>query len=85
MVGNKKVQIADRAHLHTLILKKISSKNNLIFSNSITGIILNIIMSLGIFLSANFYNNAKILLLILLINVILYVVSYYFFYVRKKN
>jgi UDP-N-acetylmuramyl pentapeptide phosphotransferase/UDP-N-acetylglucosamine-1-phosphate transferase len=85
LVNDKEVQIADRAHLHTLILKKISNKDNLIFSNSITGIILNVIMFLGIFLSINFYNNAKVLLLVLLMNVILYVVSYYFFYVRKKN
>jgi UDP-N-acetylmuramyl pentapeptide phosphotransferase/UDP-N-acetylglucosamine-1-phosphate transferase len=85
LVNDKEVQIADRAHLHTLILKKISDKNNLIFSNSITGIILNVIMFLGIFLSVNFYNNAKVLLLVLLMNIILYVISYYFFYVRKKN
>ena len=85
LFANKKVQIADRAHLHILILEKISNKNNLIFSNSITGIILNVIMFLGIYLSINFYNNAKVLLLILLTNVILYVVSYYYLYVRKKN
>ena len=85
LVNDKEVQIADRAHLHTLILKKISDKNNLIFSNSITGIILNVIMFLGTFLSVNFYNNAKVLLLVLLMNIILYVISYYFFYVKKKN
>jgi UDP-N-acetylmuramyl pentapeptide phosphotransferase/UDP-N-acetylglucosamine-1-phosphate transferase len=85
LFANKKVQIADRAHLHILILEKISNKNNLIFSNSITGIVLNVIMFLGIYLSINFYNNGKVLLLILLTNVILYVVSYYYFYVRKKN
>jgi UDP-N-acetylmuramyl pentapeptide phosphotransferase/UDP-N-acetylglucosamine-1-phosphate transferase len=85
LFANKKVQIADRAHLHILILEKISNRKNLMFSNSITGIILNVIMFLGIYLSVNFYNNGKVLLLILLTNVILYVVSYYFFYERKKN
>ena len=85
LLANKKIQIADRAHLHVLILEKINDKNNLIFSNSITGIILNVIMFFGIYSSVNFYNNGKVLLLILLTNVILYVVSYYYFYVRKKN
>ncbi len=84
-IYNKKVQIADRSHLHILILEKISNKNSLILSNSITGVILNLIMFLGILVSVNFYNNTKVLLLVLLINVILYVISYYFFYVRKKN
>lgn len=85
LTANKKVQIADRFHLHILILEKITNKNHLIISNSLTGIILNIIMFIGIYMSVNFYNDKKILLLILLINVITYVIAYYFFYIRKKN
>ena len=44
LVSNKKIQLADRSHLHILILEKISKNNNFILSNSITGIILNLIM-----------------------------------------
>ena len=85
IVANKKVQIADRSHLHILILENISKKNNLTFSNSLTGIILNLIMFFGIFLSINFYNNGKVLILIVLINISLYIISYYYFYLRRNN
>jgi len=85
LVANKKVQLADRSHLHILILEKISKKNNLIFSNSLTGIILNLIMFFGIYLSINFYNNGKILIFILLVNISLYIIGYYYFYLRRNN
>ncbi len=85
LVANKKVQLADRSHLHILILEKISKKNNLIFSNSLTGIILNLIMFFGIYLSINFYNNGKTLILILLVNISLYIIGYYYFYLRRNN
>ncbi len=84
-VENKKVQLADRSHLHILILEKISKKNNFIFSNSLTGIILNLIMFFGTYLSINFYKDGKILILILLINVSLYITGYYYFSLRRNN
>lgn len=84
LVANKKVQLADRSHLHILILEKISKKQNSVFSNSVTGIILNLIMLIGTLISINFYNNGKILILILLINISLYTIAYYYF-LRRNN
>ncbi len=74
----KKVQVADRAHLHILILEKISRNKNLVFYNSITGIFLNIFVLLGILLSINFSNNGKFLISILTVNILIYIFSYYF-------
>ncbi len=85
LVSNKKIQLADRSHLHILILEKISKNNNFILSNSITGIILNLIMFLGMYLSINFYNDSKILILILLINIIFYIIGYYYLFLRRNN
>ncbi len=85
LVANKKVQLADRSHLHILILEKISKKQNSVFSNSVTGIILNLIMLIGTLISINFYNNGKILILILLINISLYTIAYYYFSLRRNN
>ena len=74
----KKVQVADRAHLHILILEKISRNKNLVFYNSIAGIFLNIFVLLGILLSINFSNNGKFLISILTVNILIYIFSYYF-------
>jgi UDP-N-acetylmuramyl pentapeptide phosphotransferase/UDP-N-acetylglucosamine-1-phosphate transferase len=78
VITKKKIEVADRSHLHTLIFKKILKNNNINFSNSLTGIFINIFMSIGIFASINFRNNSKILVLILLINIIIYVIGYLF-------
>tara|TARA_B100001175_G_scaffold316719_1_gene331401 strand:+ start:1883 stop:2896 length:1014 start_codon:yes stop_codon:yes gene_type:complete len=85
LVANKKIQLADRTHLHILIQEKISNKKNSTFTNSLTGIVLNLFMFLGMYLSINFYNDEKILILILLINIFLYIIGYYYFYLRRKN
>ena len=78
IVTKKKIQIADRSHLHTLIFKKITSNNNINLSNSLSGILINIFMFIGIFASINFKNNSTILMLILLINITIYVTAYLF-------
>tara|TARA_A100001015_G_scaffold320117_2_gene445381 strand:- start:2667 stop:3116 length:450 start_codon:yes stop_codon:yes gene_type:complete len=80
---NQKVQTADRKHLHILIFEKISRHNNYKISNSLSGIFLNLYMSIGIFISTFFYNRSDILLLITLVNIILYLITY--FYLLKKN
>ena len=80
---NQKVQIADRKHLHILIFEKISKHNNYKISNSLSGIFLNLYMSIGIFISTFFYNRSDILLLVTLVNIILYLITY--FYLLKKN
>jgi UDP-N-acetylmuramyl pentapeptide phosphotransferase/UDP-N-acetylglucosamine-1-phosphate transferase len=78
VITKKKIEVADRSHLHTLIFKKILKNNNINLSNSLSGIFINIFMSIGIFASINFRNNSKILMFILLINIIIYVIGYLF-------
>ena len=82
--ANKTVDEADGLHLHTLLLKKIYSfNNNFIFSNSLTGILLNFFMFIGIFLSIHYYDDVKVLMLILIINITIYVLVYFIFLSRK--
>ena len=84
--ANKTIDAADGLHFHTLLLNKIFHLNkNFLVSNSLTGILLNLFMSIGVFLSVNYYNNAKILTLILLINIIIYVLVYFLFLSKKTK
>lgn len=84
--AGKTIDAADGLHLHTLLLNKIFNLNkNFFVANSLTGIILNIFMSAGIFLSINYYNNSKILILILMINIIIYVLTYFLFLSRSAK
>ena len=84
--ANKTVDAADGLHFHTLLLNKILHFNgNFLVSNSLTGILLNFFMFAGIFLSINYYENAKILTLILLINIIIYVLVYFLFLSKKTK
>ena len=85
IVTKKKIQMADRSHLHTLIFKKILKNNNINFSNSLSGIFINIFMSIGILASINFINSSKILMSILLINILIYVTSYLFLKQRMER
>ena len=85
MFAKKKVQTADRFHLHILIFEKILNKNNLIVSNSLTGVLLNIFMFIGIFSSIKFYDNSKILILILMINITIYIIGYYYLLFEKRD
>ena len=78
IVTKKKIQVADRSHFHILIFKKILKNNNINFSNSLSGIFINVFMAIGIFVSIIFRNNSKILMLILLINIIIYITGYLF-------
>jgi len=84
--ANKTVDAADGLHFHTLLLKKIFYFNKkFILSNSITGILLNLYMFIGIFLSINYYNKEKVLMLILMVNIIIYVLAYFIFLSRKTK
>jgi UDP-N-acetylmuramyl pentapeptide phosphotransferase/UDP-N-acetylglucosamine-1-phosphate transferase len=84
--ANRTIDAADGLHFHTLLLNKIFSFNkNFIFSNSLAGILLNLFMFIGIFLSMNYHNDAKILMLILLVNIIIYVLIYFLFLSRKTK
>ena len=85
IVTKKKIQVADRSHFHILIFKKILKNNNINFSNSLSGIFINIFMAIGIFASIIFRNNSEILMLILLINIIIYVSGYLFLMQRMRK
>lgn len=85
-LSNKKIQIADRNHLHILIFEAISKKIiNKNFANTLAGISINIFLMIGIFASINFLNNSKILLLILLLNIILYLIIFFYFLLKKRQ
>ncbi len=84
--ANRTIDIADGFHFHTLLLNKIFSFNkNFVISNSLTGVLLNFYMFLGIFISINYYNNAKVLILILMLNIIFYVLIYFLFLSRRAK
>ncbi len=85
LISKNKVQIADRLHLHVLIFEKISNKKNINFSNSISGICLNIFMFFGVFFSMENYNNSKSLALILLLNIGFYIIFYIFLFLNKSK
>ena len=51
---------------------------NINLSNSLSGILINLFMFIGIFASINFQNNDTILMLILIINITIYVTVYLF-------
>lgn len=85
LVSKNKIQIADRLHLHVLIFEKISKKKKINFSNSISGICLNIFMFMGIFFSMENYNSSKALALILLLNISFYIISYIFLFLNRSK
>ena len=84
--NNRTVDVADGFHFHTLLLKKIFNlSKNFYLSNSLAGMLINLFMFIGIFLSINYYNDAKILMLILMINVLIYVLFYFIYLSRKPR
>ena len=83
IVLKSKIQVADRGHLHILLFEKISKKISIKISNSMSGIILNLFMAIGIFTSIKYYNQNKILILILSLNILTYVISYIL--LKKSN
>jgi len=84
-LSNKKIELADRNHLHILIFEKISKKiKNKNFANSLSGFLINFFLMIGIFISIHFTNNSKILLLILIINLILYLLIFFYFLLKKS-
>ena len=80
-----KVEIADRSHLHILIFEKLSSKFDIKFSNSLSGIILNIYMFVGFLISLKYYDDSKVLILIFLTNIILYMIVYFYLFLNRPK
>lgn len=73
-----KIDKADKKHLHTLLFLWIRKfKVNLIISNSLTGIILNIFNFFSLYLSMQFINNNQMLIGILILNVTVYLILYF--------
>ena len=85
LIFKNSVHVADRLHLHVLIFEKISNKKKINFFNSISGLILNFYMFVGIFMSMQFYNNNKFLVIILLLNIFIYIVSYILFFLNRSK
>lgn len=85
LLTNKKIQLADRNHLHILLFENLKKNNNNDLFNSLSGIILNMFMSVGIFFSIKYYYNNAVLLTILLMNVTCYLIFYFYFLQRSLN
>ena len=77
----------DTFHLHQLIYSKISNRfsSNLIFSNSLTGNLINIYNGFIFFVSSTSIYNTKMQLLILLINITIYTLLYLLFFKNWKT
>ena len=86
----KKLISPDNQHLHYLLmveLKKFNffKKKRKIFLNSLSGIVINLILVPGFVFSLYFYNNSLYLLLNICAYVILYILSYIFLYKKNLN
>ena len=84
--NNRTVDAADNFHFHTLLLKKIFNLcKNFYLSNSLSGMLINLFMFVGIFFSISYYNDSKVLMLILVINILIYVLFYFIYLSRKPK
>jgi len=80
---NKKIHAADRKHLHILIFESLKKKNTTDLSNSLSGLIINIFMFIGIIYSIKYSFSSKILLTILMLNIIIYLIVYFYLFLKK--
>ena len=78
------IQDADRHHLHTLIYERLNKKYNTIYTNSLTGVLLNIYMLISLIFSIYYSGDAKKLMLIIIINIIFYLSVYRKLSARKS-
>ena len=84
----KKLISPDNQHLHYLLMMKLKNinffeKKGKKFFNSLSGLIINLILFPGFVFSLHFYNNSLYLLLNICAYLIIYILSYIFLY--KKN
>ncbi len=84
-IHKTKVDIADRSHLHILIFEKLSTKFDIKFSNSLSGIILNVYMFVGFLISLQYFDDSKVLILIFLLNIIFYTVLYFYLFLNRPK
>ncbi len=87
---NKKLISPDNQHLHYLLMNKLKNINFLkgikkSFINSLTGIVINLILIPGFVFSLYFYNNSFYLLINICVYIVLYISSYMFLYKKNLN
>ena len=80
----RKLQEADRGHLHQMIYKFLYSKNffNLKYVNSATGILINLYNFIIFIISYKYYLHTEYLILFILLNIFVYLLLYFF--IKKK-
>ena len=77
-VSSDKVDIADKKHLHSLLFLILHKKKYLTkYSNSLSGLFINIYNFVSLGLSYKYLNNNQILICILVINITLYLFTYF--------
>jgi UDP-N-acetylmuramyl pentapeptide phosphotransferase/UDP-N-acetylglucosamine-1-phosphate transferase len=75
----------DNKHLHHLLFSFLNkkTKKNVIFLNTLTGIIINFYNFLVFYFSLSFYENSKFLSYMIILNVFTYLSFYFFLYKRS--
>jgi UDP-N-acetylmuramyl pentapeptide phosphotransferase/UDP-N-acetylglucosamine-1-phosphate transferase len=75
----KKTSEADRMHLHQFLYYFVSKKTrlNLVVSNTLSAIILNLFNLLILITSISFFHNTKMLIILILFSVVLYLLTYF--------
>lgn len=77
-VSSDKVDIADKKHLHSLLFLILNKKKYLTkYSNSLSGLFINIYNFVSLGLSYKYLNNNQILICILVINITVYLFTYF--------
>lgn len=77
-VSSDKVDIADKKHLHSLLFLILNKKKYLTkYSNSLSGLFINIYNFVSLGLSYKYLNNNQILICILVVNITLYLFTYF--------
>ena len=77
-ISSDKVDIADKKHLHSLLFLILNKKKYLTkYSNSLSGLFINIYNFVSLGLSYKYLNNNQILICILVINITLYLFTYF--------
>ena len=79
----KEVKYADNLHLHHLLFAKLNQKIDKRFSNSLTGILINIFIIIFFFIGLMFINNSIVLIFLIICKSIIYLGVYLFFLKNK--
>jgi len=83
ILNKKKLSNPDSKHLHQLIYLHLSEKlgiKNKLYLNSLTGIIINLFLTISIFITFFVYAHTISLVILILANVSIYLLLYYYLY-----